>query len=193
MVWAGGANRDARIDRRSARGAERRAGPMRPITFTCEATLPLTAADVAGRILDVDAWSSFAGYGPLPGIESAAFEVRTPDVVGSRIRVRNTDGSSHVEEIVGWEPDRRVRMVMTDFTPPLSRLATRFEETWTFQPAAGGTKTVRAFELHPTSAAARPLLWLISRLLRRAVARHLRELGPAADAVPAVTTRPPVG
>jgi hypothetical protein len=164
---------------------------MSPVTFTCEATVPLSAEAIAGRILDVASWPTFAGYGPLPGVGSAAFEVRTPAVVGSRVRVRNTDGSGHVEEIAEWEPDRRVRLVMTGFSPPLCRLATRFEETWTFEPVADGTNAVRSFELHPRSAFARPLLWIISRLLRRAVARHLRELGPAVHPNPTATDRSP--
>jgi hypothetical protein len=166
---------------------------MRPITFVREATLPLAAEAIAGQILDVDKWPTFAGYWPLPGVRSAAFEVRTPDVVGSRVRVWNTDESSHVEEIVEWEPSRRIRLVMTGFSPPLSRLANRFEETWTFEAADGGTKAVRAFELHPRSAFTRPLLWMISLLLRRAVERQLRELRPAVQAEPASTDRSPAG
>ena len=69
----------------------------------------------------------------LPGIKAAEFEARTPEVVGTRIRVTNTDGSSHVEEIVEWEPDRRLRLRMGEFSPPLSRLATGFDETWEFE------------------------------------------------------------
>ena len=149
---------------------------MTPITFTCRETLPFAAADVAGRILDVSQWADFPGYGPLPGVRSAAFEVRTAEVVGSRIRVTNTDGSTHVEEVVEWRPDSRVRLLMTGFSPPLSRLAARFEEEWAFEPDGGGTRVARTFRLHPASAFARPAVWLISQLLRRAVARHLRRL-----------------
>src|SRR5262249_3882693 len=106
---------------------------MKPITFTCEATLSLAPEAIAGQILDLDRWKGFQGYGVLTGIREAAFEVRTPDVLGTRVRVTNTDGSSHVEEIVEWQPDRRLRLLMHEFSPPLSRLATRFEETWEFQ------------------------------------------------------------
>ena len=45
-------------------------------------------------------------------------------MVGTRIRVTNTDGSTHVEEIVEWEPARRIRLRIGGFSPPLSRLAT---------------------------------------------------------------------
>ena len=149
---------------------------VRPVIFTCTAPLPLAPEEVAGQILDLSNWPGFTGYGPLPGIKAAEFEARPPEVVGTRVRVTSTDGSSHVEEVIEWEPGRRVRLAMTDFAPPLSRLATRFEEAWEFEPAGGRTRVVRTFRLHPRSALARPALWLIARLLRRAVARHLRQL-----------------
>jgi hypothetical protein len=149
---------------------------MKPVTFTCEETVPLAPGDIAGRILDVARWPDFAGCWPIPGIKAAEYEVRTPGVVGTRIRVTNRDGSSHVEEIVEWQPDHRVRLEMKEFSPPLSRLATEFEESWAFERAGRATRVTRSFELRPRSAAARPILWLISLLLKRAVARHLREM-----------------
>jgi hypothetical protein len=149
---------------------------MRPITFACVHTLPLAPEDIAGQMLDLANWTTFTGYGPLPGVRAAEFEARTPGVVGTRIRVTNTDGSAHVERIAEWDPGRRLRLDMTDFAPPLSRLATGFEERWEFERAGGGTRVVRSFRLHPKSRLARPALWLISLLLRRAVARHLRRM-----------------
>ena len=149
---------------------------MKPITFSCTETLPLAPEEIAGQILDITNWPGFTGYGPMPGIKAAAFEARTTAVVGTRIRVSNTDGSSHVEEVVEWEPDRRLRLDMKDFSPPLSRLATGFEESWEFQRIDQATRVTRSFELHATSAFARPFLWLISFLLKRAIARHLRQL-----------------
>jgi hypothetical protein len=161
---------------------------MKPVTFTCTGTLPLAPVEIAGQILDLGKWPGFTGYGPLPGIKAAAFEARTPVVVGTRIRVTNTDGSSHVEEIVEWEPDRRLRLDMKEFSPPLSRLATRFEEVWEFERLGNVTRVVRSFRMYPKFSLARPVLWLISLLLRRAIARHLRQLREtrqrSGDAVP---------
>ena len=163
-------------------GSDREGNPrLKPINFSCEETLGLPPGRIAGQILDTARWPEFQGYGVLPGIKSAEFEVRTPEVVGSRIRVTNTDGSRHVEEIVEWEPDRRVRLLMGDFSPPLSRLATGFEETWEFGLTESGTRVVRTFTMHPRSNAARPLLWLISLLLRRAIARNLRQMRDTCD------------
>ncbi len=135
--------------------------------------------EIARQILDLARWPEFRGYGVLPGIRAAEFEARTPEVVGTRIRVSNTDGSTHVEEVVEWEPDRRLHLRMGEFSPPLSRLATGFDETWEFGPADGGTRVVRSFELHPKSATTRPLIWLISILMKRAIARHLRQMQEA--------------
>ena len=99
---------------------------MKPIAFTCKKTLLLAPEDIAQQILDLTKWPDFKGLGPIPGIKVAEFEVQTPSIVGSRIRVTNGDGSSHVEEIVGWEPDHRLRLEMKEFSAPLSRLATGF-------------------------------------------------------------------
>src|SRR5439155_20043621 len=41
---------------------------------------------------------------------------------------RYTDGSAHVEEVVEWQPGARLVLHLADFTPPLPRLAARFEE-----------------------------------------------------------------
>ena len=149
---------------------------MKPVSFSCEATLPLAPEDIARQILDLDKWPEFQGYGPIPGIKTAVIDVETPGVVGTRIRVTNLDGSSHVEEIVEWQPDRSVRLEFKDFSPPLSRLATTFEEIWEFEPLDGQTRVVRSFRLHAKSMLARCLLWMNSFLLKRAIARHLREM-----------------
>ena len=149
---------------------------MDPITFTCKETLLLAPEDIARQILDLTKWPDFRGYGPIPGIKVAEFEVQTPGIVGSRIRVTNQDGSSHVEEIVEWKPDHRLRLEMKEFSAPLSRLATGFEETWEFKRTGKETHVTRSFRLHAKSVLARLLLWVISFFLKWAIVRHLREM-----------------
>lgn len=150
--------------------------PMKPIQFTCQTVISQPAEEIAAQILDLDRWPEFPGYGPLPGIRQAEFEVRTPEIVGTRIRVTNRDGSTHVEEIVEWDPQRVVRLRMGDFSPPVSRLATHFDETWHFVQRGRETGVTRAFALHPKSWAASIALWFIARLLKKAVERHLVQL-----------------
>ena len=154
---------------------------MNPIIFTCEETLSLAPETIARQILDVTKWPDFQGYWPIPGIKLAEFDVQTPGIVGSRIRVTNRDGSSHVEEVVEWEPDHRLRLEMKEFSVPLSRLVTGFEETWEIKRAGNATRVTRSFRLHARSALARLLLWVISFFLRRAIVRHLREMRTGAE------------
>jgi hypothetical protein len=149
---------------------------MPPIRFTCVATLPFAPEEIAAQILDLAEWTNFRGYGQLPGIKTAEFEVRTLEVIGTRIRVTDTDGSNHIEEIIEWQPDRRIGIEMKDFSPPLSRLATNFLETWDFVRLDQGTRATRSFELYAKSRLTRPALWLISLLLRRAIARHFHQM-----------------
>jgi hypothetical protein len=149
---------------------------MKPITFSCEETLSIAPDVIAQHILDVSKWLDFKGYIVLPGIKNAEFEVKTPGIVGSRIRVVNTDGSTHVEEIVEWQPDQRIEMHMKEFSAPLSRLANGIEETWDFKRIGSATSVIRSFKMHAKSAFTRPVLWLISILLKKAIARHLRQM-----------------
>ena len=92
---------------------------VKPIRFSCEETIAMPPEEIARQILDLARWPDFRGYGVLPGIDSAEFEAKTPDVVGSRIRVTNTDGSGHVEEVVSWEPDRRLVLRMGGLAPAI--------------------------------------------------------------------------
>ena len=149
---------------------------MKTLTFECHKLIPRTGYEICAAIANVAVWNQFGGYGFLPGIQNAEYELRTEEMVGSRIRVRNTDGSGHVEEIYRWVPGREVAMKLCEFTPPLSYLATHFTEEWTLKTGKQGTDVTRAFQMYPTRGLTRPLVWLISRLFRRAIAHHLQEM-----------------
>ncbi len=136
----------------------------------------LSPREIAAQILDLDRWTEFRGYGPLPGIRAAAFERSTPEVVGTRIRVLNTDGSRHLEEIRIWEPETRLQLRLQEFSPPLSRLALHMDEDWMFSLTDAGTEIVRSIEIVPRAIWAWPFLWCISWLLRGALRRHLQQL-----------------
>ncbi|MEQ1843550.1 MAG: SRPBCC family protein [Verrucomicrobiales bacterium] len=150
------------------------------VHISCTRTLPLSPEDIASRILDLSKWHDFKGYGPIPGIRSATFAVRTTEVTGTRIRVENLDGSTHVEEIVEWDPHKKVRLHFQQFSPPLASLAESFLETWEFEITGAGTKVVRSFQLHPRNPAAWAVLWVISRFLKEAIRTHLDQMGKAA-------------
>jgi hypothetical protein len=76
---------------------------------------------------------------------------------------------------------------MHEFSPPLSRLAVAFEELWEFERVGNKTHVTRFFQIHAKSVLARMLLWIISRFLKQAIARHLREMKTSEE-----VGRPPV-
>jgi hypothetical protein len=160
---------------------EARANMPKAIEFRCTAVISQTPPEIAAQILDVAAWQTFRGYGPIPAIKRAEFLVRTAEVVGSRIQVHNADGSTHVEEITAWDPERSWQMEMQEFSPPLSRLAVKFEELWDLEPTAAGTRVVRTFRLYARSGWSRVALIPISWFLHKAVARHLQQMALAAS------------
>lgn len=149
---------------------------MKPISFVCTGTLSMTPDEIVNQILDVTKWPDFQGYGPIPGIKAASFEIRTANIVGSRIKVTNLDDSTHVEEIVEWQPDRRLQLRMGEFSTPLCRLASHFVETWEFEPHGTQTQVTRSFEMNAKSMFTWPVLWLISFVLKRAIDRHLLQI-----------------
>jgi hypothetical protein len=158
---------------------------MKPITFECTHVIPASATEICDQIADMARWSAFDGYGFLPGIERAAYEIRTEGMVGSRIRVTNADGSTHVEEIMRWEHGHAVRMRLHEFSPPLANLASYFDEDWRFEPHTDGTNepcttVTRTLSLYPKRMLTRPLVWLISLVFRRAIAQHLKEMADGA-------------
>jgi len=148
----------------------------RSITFVCEQELFIHPSKIFDKMSDVSTWNTFDGYFLLPGIERAEYEVETEEMVGSVIRLHNSDGSTHTETIVEWSVPNRIRLRLGEFSPPLSRLATHFDETWTFEGRAGRQFARREFVMRARSAAAKIPLYLIAHMMRRAVANHFKKI-----------------
>ena len=149
---------------------------MKPWVVVCTKTSRLTGEEIGQQILAIENWPAFEGYGPLPGIAEAHFETRTPDVIGTRIRVQNRDGSTHVEEIVEWKPAERITLEMKEFSRPVSLFASRFIERWEFEPSGDGTFIRRSIELQHKSFFGWLVLGMISPFLKRAINRHLQQV-----------------
>ena len=149
-----------------------------PIRVTIRTITRVPPESIAEGILDSAQWASFKGWGPMPGIRSAAFTDRPDGVVGSRIAVTNTDGSTHTETITGWDPPRSLSLRLDGFSRPLDRLATHFTEAWAFEPDPdpdGPRWTItRRFELHPAGVLGAVALRLVAPMLAAAVRRHMR-------------------
>jgi hypothetical protein len=108
----------------------------------------------------------------LPGIESAHFESKTPEWVDSRIKVQNKDGSSHVEEIIEWNVDKRIALRFQEFNSPLQHLATHFIETWEFNQSSAGTDLTRRMTLYPKGLLGWFMLIPISKLMKKAFEKN---------------------
>lgn len=152
---------------------------MAVIEQTITATLPIPAAEICRGLLQTERWSEFTGYLVIPGIKSAAFELKTPEVLGSRIKVYNLDGSTHVEEIIEWDLGRKVALKFGEFGRPLSMLAEGFVEEWRFQPTDTGSVVTRSIRMTPTGLFGWLLLWPISLMMKQAFARQLAGLARA--------------
>lgn len=138
--------------------------------------MPLPPEAVIAGIFDLARWPDFKGYGPLPGIASARFETQTPNWVGTRIRVTNSDGSTHLEEVLSCDANSLL-MQLTDFSPPVAHLASHFEEDWQLTALnENQTQVVRRFALYAHNPLCRWVLRGIAVLLKQAVQRHLDQM-----------------
>ena len=149
---------------------------MKPIEIEIHGHTQQSSQEICMALLDTARWPEFTGYSILPGIKSARFEVQTPNIVGSRIKVQNTDGSSHVEEIVEWDAANKVVLKFQEFEPPLKHLATHFLETWRFQKSASGTDVSRSMAMYPKGLLGWLLLLPISSLMKKAFEKNLVRL-----------------
>lgn len=140
-------------------------------TFTTESEAPATPEETFAFIIDLTRWPLFRGHGPLPGIVEATAE-GGPVGQGTRIRVRNSDGSVHHEVVDTFEPGRRYAVHM-ELAPPVSYVLAGIEETVELQPGGAGTRLRRTFVVTPRSWLTAPVAWLFGGvLLPRAVAAH---------------------
>lgn len=154
---------------------------MKPIEIKITGQFQKSSAEICTEILDTERWSEFEGYSILPGIKSAHFEMKTPEFVGSRIIVQNTDGSSHVEEIIEWDTAHRIALRFQEFSAPLRNLATHFIETWEFRQLPAGTEASRMMTLYPKGLFGWLMLFPISKLMKKAFEKNLRQTSNAAN------------
>lgn len=150
---------------------------MRPIEFELKKSISQTPKEISAQIADTENWNDFNGYAFLPGIEKAKYEKRTDEIAGSRIRVKNRDGSEHTEEVLEWDSEKKIVLKLHEFSPPLNRLASHFIEEWNFvEKGKAKTFITRKFQLFPKSVLAKPFLWTISIFFKKAIAQHLNEM-----------------
>lgn len=148
---------------------------MKPIEIKIVGHVQKSSPDICTEFLDTERWSEFEGYSILPGIKNAHFEVKTPGFVGSRIKVQNKDGSSHIEEIIEWDVTNRIELRFQEFNSPLQNLATHFIETWEFRKSSDGTEVSRIMAMYPRGLFGWFMLIPISKLMKKAFEKNLRQ------------------
>ncbi len=122
---------------------------MNPIKIKVHSIVDLLPKEICSIILDTSQWKKFEGYSFLPGIEKAEFEKRTAAIVGSRIKVYNEDGSTHIEEIIEWDENRKVVLKFQEFSSPLKKFASYFIEEWNFTVSNSRTEILRTMDMYP--------------------------------------------
>lgn len=148
---------------------------IKPVEIKIVGHIKKSSSEICKEVLDTERWSEFKGYSILPGIKSACFELKTQEVVGSRIKVQNNDGSSHVEEIIEWDTANKIALRFQEFDSPLKNITTHFIETWEFRGAPNGTEAVRIMTLYPKGVLGRLILIPISKLMKKAFEENLRQ------------------
>jgi hypothetical protein len=149
---------------------------MKPIEIKIIGHTPKPSQEICLELLNTENWPEFEGYSILPGIEHAHFETKTPGWVGSRIKVQNKDGSSHVEEITEWDVVNKVALRFQEFNSPLQHFATHFIETWEFSKSANGTDVSRTMTMYPKGMLGWLMLVPISRLMKKAFEKNLIQM-----------------
>jgi hypothetical protein len=150
---------------------------MNPIKIKTFGKTKISSVEVCSIFLDTNRWTEFKGYSILPGIQSAQFEIQTPEIVGSRINVQNMDGTSHVEEIIEWDVNKKIALKFQDFNSPLKHFATHFIEEWNFSISNNSTEIIRSMKMYPKGFFGWLLLLPISRLMKKAFEKNAEELG----------------
>ncbi|MFN8382847.1 MAG: SRPBCC family protein [Anaerolineales bacterium] len=150
---------------------------MKPIEISIHGHTKRSPQEICAEFLDTERWSDFKGYFILPGIKRASFESKTPSIIGSRIKVQNTDGSSHVEEIIEWDVENKIALKFQEFDSPLKNFATHFIETWKFSPSNNGTEITRSITMYCKGVLGWLMLLPISRLMKKAFEKNATQMG----------------
>ena len=135
---------------------------MKPIEIKVIGKVKKSSEEICSLFLNTERWSDFKGYSILPGIKAAEFTVK----------VQNTDGSSHVEEIIEWDIKNRIALKFQDFSAPLNKFATYFIEVWKFNAFENGTKIERSMTMYPKGFLGWIILLPISQLMKKAFEKH---------------------
>lgn len=137
------------------------------VKFTITRLFQVPARRVFDFTNDAANFTSFTGYGPIPGITKARYVTPGPPRLGSIRRILKTDGTEHVEEITAFDPPLRHTSRITELAPPFSWLVREGIDDWQFRPEGSLTVVDRTVAFELSSPLAAPLAWLILHLFMK--------------------------
>ncbi len=145
---------------------------MRAVTLRVESTIFAAPDVVWAELTAIENMTSFVGFGPIPGIKSAAWLSGDGASLGAVRRVTNRDGSTHKEAIVEFEPGRCVEDRIYDFDSPVRFLLKEIRDRFVLASAGAGTRLERRVIFVAKGPWAWPATRLLSALFRRAAERQ---------------------
>src|SRR5690606_8115959 len=121
--------------------AGRTAATAGRVAVAASRRIPADPARVFALALNTGLFPSlFPGFGPIPAVLSVERLDDGPLAVGSRRRVRSSDGGELLEQVLELVEARRHRYVVSGFRPPFSWWVQAAEADWRFTPCAEGTE-----------------------------------------------------
>lgn len=133
-------------------------------------------------LTDIEGMTSFAGYGPIPGIARARWaEGDTCCRQGAVREVENRDGSRHREDVVALRAPELLEDRIYGFTSPLRLFVREVRDRFELQAVPSGTALRRTFTLELLSPLGLPLAALMLPFLKRALRRHHAGLATRLD------------
>lgn len=132
---------------------------------------------VFGRAIDSARFPAmYLAFGPIPAIVGVD-ELGAGPALGSKRRVKMSDGSAIEEELVVFErPTRYGYRWLTRPKPPFGWLIAGAVADWTFSPDGDGTRVDWGYTFTLTSPLAAPLALIVMAIFRRWMAKALARL-----------------
>lgn len=124
---------------------------------------------------DDAAFQAFPGAWPIPGIRRVEHLSGDGTKPGDRMRMHNSDGTTHEERVTAFDPGRLIALGLGPFQSPMRFLVRDGTDTAEFFDGPTGDRTHlrQRFTFEPASPLTAPVVWVLAHLfLARAVARH---------------------
>ncbi len=147
------------------------------LELTCEASYAASTERLWAFLTDNANLPTFIGFGPIPGIVGARWLTQGEIRLGAVREIRNTDGSTHREEVVTFEPGRAYEDRIDEFSSPLRWLVRQCSDRFEFEKTGSGAKLRRSFRIELRSPLLMPVALVLRGFMRKAIDRHHLRIG----------------